>query len=122
MTIKEAINIIHGAIDSLCNFYGNDADSELEEIFEAEAVLDNVIENLGELKDIKYKKVPEKYWAVCPDCGHELEYEHFQYESCNENKVHFFANGTCINCEKNFDWCETFELVDIDFDEEIDEE
>lgn len=116
MTIKEAMNVIHGAIDGLCNFYGNDADNELEEIFKAEAILDDYVE-------AKEAARPEKYWAVCPDCGHELEYEHFQYESCDENKVHFFANGTCINCEKNFDWCETFELVDIDFDdEEIDEE
>jgi hypothetical protein len=116
MTIKEAMNIIHGAIDGLYNFYGNEADSELEEIFKAEAILDDYVE-------AKEAARPEQYWAVCPDCGHELEYEHFQYESCDEDKVFFFANGHCINCEKNFDWCETFELTKIDFDnEEIDEE
>jgi hypothetical protein len=122
MTIKEAMNIIHGAIDGLCEFYGNEVDKELEEIFEAEAVLDNVVENLDELAELEYHKVPENYWAECPHCGHELEYEHFQYESCDEDKVFFFANGTCVKCGKNFDWCETFELVDIEFDEEIDEE
>ncbi len=115
MTIKEAMNIIHGAIDGLYEFYGNEADEELEEIFKAEMLLADFVE----LKDTSK---PEKYWAVCPDCGHELEYEHFQYESCDENRVHFFANGTCINCEKNFDWCETFELTKIDFDDEENDE
>jgi DNA-directed RNA polymerase subunit M/transcription elongation factor TFIIS len=90
-------------------------DQELEEIFKAEAILDDYVK-------AKETARPEKYWAVCPDCGHELEYEHFQYESCDEDKVHFFANGTCISCGRNFDWCETFELIGIDFDEEIDEE
>lgn len=115
MTIKEAMNVIHGAIDDLSFLYGNDADGDLEEIYKAEAILHDFVE-------VKEAARPEKYWAVCPDCGHELEYEHFQYESCDEDKVFFFANGTCINCEKNFDWCETFELTKIEFDEEIDEE
>ena len=57
MTIKEAMNIIHGAIDGLYNFYGNDADSELEEIFKAEAILDDYVE-------AKEAARPEKYWAV----------------------------------------------------------
>jgi uncharacterized protein with PIN domain len=110
MTVREAMNIINGALDSLYEFYDNDADSMLEEIGAAEVVLEKLVK--------KEEKKPEKYFAVCPHCNEELNYDSFHYEDCEAEKVRFFADGTCPHCQRTFNWCETFELVNIDFDEE----
>jgi uncharacterized protein with PIN domain len=110
MTVREAMDIINGALESLYEFYDNDADSALENISAAEAVLENLVQ--------KEEKKPEKYWAVCPHCNEELTYNSFHYEDSEAEKVRFFVGGICPHCQKTFNWCETFELVNIDFDEE----
>lgn len=109
MTVREAMNIINGALDSLYEFYDNDADSVFKNINVAEAVLENLVQ--------KEEKKPEKYFAVCPDCGHELDYDEFiqDTEYCDEI-VLFEAEGHCPKCQNTYTWEETFELAEIKFD------
>lgn len=109
MTVKEAMNIINGALDSLYEYYGSDAAEEFEEISLAEAVLEKFIKK-------KEEKKPEKYWAVCPDCGHELHYDTFQYDTYYEDKTYFLSSGYCPHCQKDFTWQEIFTLAKIEFD------
>lgn len=73
MTVREAMNIINGALDSLYEFYDNDADSMFEEISAAEEVLEKLVQ--------KEESKPEEYWAVCPNCGQELYYDTFEYDA-----------------------------------------
>lgn len=108
MTVREAMNIINGALDSLYEFYDNDADSAFEDISKAEAVLEKLVQ--------KEEKKPEKYFAVCPDCGHELDYDTFQYDSYYEDKTYFLASGYCPHCQRDFTWQEIFKLTEIEFD------
>lgn len=108
MTVREAMNIINGALDSLYEYYGSDAAVEFEEIGAAEAVLEKLVQ--------KEEKKPEKYYAVCPDCGHELEYEYFQYDSYYADKTYFLASGYCPHCQKDFAWQEIFKLTKIEFE------
>ena len=107
MTVREAMNIINGALDSLYEFYDNDADSMLEEISSAEAVLEKLVK--------KEEKEPERCWVVCPDCGHELDYDTFQYDTYYEDKTYFLSGGYCPHCQKDFTWQETFKLTKIEF-------
>lgn len=108
MTVREAMDIINGALDSLYEFYDGDADSAFEDISKAEAILEKLVQ--------KEESKPEKYYAVCPDCGHELEYEYFQYDSYYEDKTYFLSSGYCPHCQKDFAWQETFKLTNIEFD------
>lgn len=108
MTVREAMNIINGALDSLYEFYDNDADSVFKNINVAEAVLENLVQ--------KEEKKPEKYFAVCPDCGHELDYDNFQYDTYYEDKTYFLSSGYCPHCQKDFTWQETFTLTKVEFD------
>lgn len=108
MTVREAMDIINGALDSLYEFYDNDADSAFEDISAAEAVLEKFVQ--------KEEQKPEKYYAVCPDCGHELDYDTFQYDSYYEDKTYFLSSGYCPHCQKDFTWQETFKLTNIEFD------
>ena len=108
MTVREAMDIINGALDSLYEFYDNDADSAFEDISAAEAVLEKLVQ--------KEEQKPEKHYAVCPDCGHELDYDTFQYDSYYEDKTYFLSSGYCPHCQKDFTWQETFKLTNIEFD------
>jgi endogenous inhibitor of DNA gyrase (YacG/DUF329 family) len=110
MTVREAMDIINGALDSLYEFYDNDADSVFEDISKAEAVLEKLVQ--------KEEKKPEEYWAECPDCGHELHYDTFEYDDYDEDVVTFLASGYCPHCQKDFLWKENFELIDIEYDED----
>lgn len=108
MTVREAMDVISGALDSLYEFYDNDADSVFKNINVAEAVLENLVQ--------KEEKKPEKYFAVCPDCGHELDYDTFQFATYNEDETYFISSGYCPHCCKDFAWTETFKLTKIEFD------
>ena len=113
MTVREAMDIINGALDSLYEFYGDDAEDIFEKIVAAEGTLEKLVQ--------KEEQKPEEYWAVCPHCKEELNYDNFHYENCEAEKVRFFADGICPHCQRTFNWCETFELVSIDFADEYDE-
>ena len=108
MNIREAMDIINGALDSLYEFYDGDADSAFENISKAEAVLEKLVQ--------KEENKPEKYYAVCPDCGHELDYDTFQYDTYYEDETYFLSSGYCPHCQKDFTWLETFKLTNIEFD------
>lgn len=110
MTVREAMDIINGALDSLYEFYDNDADSMLEEIGAAEAVLEKLVQ--------KEESKPEKCFAECPDCGHELLYYTFECDDYDEEVITFLASGYCPHCQKDFAWKENFELIDIEYDED----
>ena len=110
MTVREAMDIINGALDSLYEFYDGDADSAFEDISKAEAVLEKLVQ--------KEEKKPEEYWAVCPNCGHELHYNTFKYDDYDEDVVTFLASGYCPHCHKDFNWKENFELIDIEYYED----
>jgi len=110
MKVREAMDIINGALDSLYQYYGSEAEAEFEEIGLAEAVLEKLVQ--------KEEKKPKEYWAVCPKCGHELDYNIFEHKDCDEDKVIFLASGYCPHCQKGFDWKESFELIDIEYDED----
>lgn len=110
MTVREAMNTINGALDSLYEYYGSNAEAEFEEIGLAEAILEKLVQ--------KEESKPENCYAHCPECGHELHYDTFEYDDCNEDVVTFLASGYCPHCEKDFDWRENFELVDIEYDED----
>ncbi len=110
MTVREAMDIINGALDSLYEYYGSNAEAEFEEIGLAEAVLEKLVK--------KEESKPEEYWAVCPDCGHELHYDTFEYDDYDEDVVTFLASGYCPHCQKDFGWKENFELIDIEYDED----
>lgn len=110
MTVREAMDIINGALDSLYEYYGSNAEAEFEEIGLAEAVLEKLVK--------KEESKPEEYWAVCPDCGHELHYDTFEYDDYDEDVVTFLASGYCPHCQKDFGWQENFELIDIEYDED----
>lgn len=109
MTVREAMDVISGALDSLYEFYNNaEAEKLFEEIGKAEAVIHELIQ--------KEEKEPEKYFAVCPDCGHELDYDTFQYDTYSEDETYFISSGYCPHCCKDFAWTETFKLTKIEFD------
>ena len=108
MTVREAMDIINRALDSLYEFYDGDADSAFENISKAEAVLEKLVQT--------EEKKPEKYFAVCPDCGHELDYDTFQYDSYYEDKTYFLSSGYCPHCQQDFTWQETFKLTNNEFD------
>jgi hypothetical protein len=107
MTVREAMDIINGALDSLYEFYDNDADSVFENINAAEAVLENLVQ--------KEEEKPEKYWAVCPECGHDIDYCNFNFDEVYENEAYFLGEGFCPNCQNTYTWRETFELSKIDY-------
>ena len=109
MTVREAMDIINGALDSLYEFYDNDADSVLEDISAAEAVLEKLVQ--------KEEKKPENSRACCPKCNKELFYDEFELNDdyCDEI-VLFEAEGHCPHCQNTYTWKETFELVKIKFD------
>jgi uncharacterized protein with PIN domain len=107
MTVREAMDIINRALDSLYEFYDNDADSVFENINAAEAVLENLVQ--------KKEEKPEKYWAVCPECGHDIDYCHFNFDEVYENEAYFLGEGFCPNCQNTYTWRETFELSKIDY-------
>lgn len=108
MTVREAMDVISGALDSLYEFY-NDAEAEklFDEIGEAEAVIHELVK--------KEEERPEKYWAVCPECGHDIDYCNFNFSEVYENKAYFHGSGFCPNCQNTYTWCETFELSKIDY-------
>ena len=108
MTVREAMDVISGALDSLYEFY-NDAEVEglFEEIGKAEAVIYELVK--------KEEKKPEKYWAICPECGHDIDYCHFNFDEVYENEAYFLGEGFCPNCQNTYTWRETFELSKIDY-------
>lgn len=109
MTVREAMDIINGELDLLSEFYDNDADSIFfKKIDAAKAVLEKLVQ--------EEEKKPEKYYAVCPNCGCELDYDTFRYDTCYEDKVYFFSSGYCNHCHKDFTWQEIFKLTKIEFD------
>lgn len=108
MTAREAMDIINGALDSLYEFYDNDADSVFENISAAEAVLEKLVQ--------KEEEKPKNSRACCPDCGHELDYDTFQYDTYYEDETYFLSSGYCPHCQKDFTWQETFKLAKIEFD------
>lgn len=109
MTVREAMDIINGALDSLYEFYDNDADSAFEDISVAEAVLEKLVQ--------KEESKPENYYAHCPKCGKQLFYDEFvqDTEYCDEI-VLFNAEGHCPYCQNTYAWTETFALEKIEFD------
>ena len=108
MTVREAMDIINGAIDSLYEFYDNDADSVLENISAAEAVLEKLVQ--------KEEEKPEEYWAECPDCGHRLHYYDLECDDYERKIITYEASGYCPHCQKDISWKEHFELTKIEFD------
>jgi hypothetical protein len=63
--------------------------------------------------------MPEKYWATCPDCGADIDYDFFNYEYFDENMVFFKGVGKCSKCRKMWRWEEKFALTSIQHFEEI---
>ena len=110
MTVREAMDIINGALDSLYEFYDNDADSVFKNINVAEAVLENLVQ--------KEEKKTEKYFAVCPDCGHRLHYYDLECDDYERKIITYEASGYCPHCQKDIGWKEHFELIDIEYDED----
>lgn len=110
MTVREAMNIINGALDSLYEFYDNDADSVFKNINVAEAVLEKLVK--------KEDNKPEEYWAVCPDCGHRLHYYDLECDDYERKIITYEASGYCPHCQKDIGWKEHFELIDIEYDED----
>jgi endogenous inhibitor of DNA gyrase (YacG/DUF329 family) len=111
MTIREAMDTINGALDSLYEFYADcdcDVDKVFEDIVKAESILEMLV--------AKEEERPKEYWAVCPDCGHELLYSKFEYSDYYEDITTFLASGYCPHCQKDFAWKENFELVNFEFD------
>ena len=111
MTVREAMNIINGALDSLYEFY-SDTD-EAESVFEEIGLAEEVLEKFIEKKDRTF----ENYYAHCPDCGIRLEYDSFEHDVEISNTVVFKAKGHCPNCQETYIWTETFELAEIEFDD-----
>ena len=109
MNVREAMDTINGALDSLYEFYDNDADKYFEDITKAEAVLEGLVQ--------KEEKKPKHYWAVCPDCGHELLYSKFEYSDYYEDITTFLASGYCPHCQRDYAWKENFKLVNFDFED-----
>ena len=110
MTVREAMDIINGALDSLYEFYDNDADSVFKNINVAEAVLENLVQ--------KEEKKPEKYFVVCPDCGHRLHYYDLECDDYERKIITYEASGYCPHCHKDIGWKEHFELIGIEYDED----
>ena len=109
MTVREAMDTIHGALDVLYEFYGHDAESVFEDIDIAEDVLEKIVQ-------IEESK-PKNCYAHCPECGEQLFYDDFiqNDEYCDEI-VLFEAEGHCPKCQNTYTWTETFELAEIKFD------
>lgn len=109
MTVREAMDIINGALDSLYEFYDGDVDSAFENISKAEAVLEGLVQ--------KEERPFEDCYAHCPECNERLFYDEFEHDTeyCEEIVV-FKAEGHCSKCQKTYTWTETFELADIKFD------
>jgi uncharacterized protein with PIN domain len=109
MTVREAMDIINGALDSLYEFYDNDADSVFENISKAEAVLEKLVQ--------KEEEKPKNSCARCPECNKELFYDEFELNDdyCDEI-VLFEVKGHCPHCQNTYTWKETFELTKIEFD------
>lgn len=108
MTVREAMDIINRALDSLYEFYDGDADSAFENISKAEAVLEKLVQ--------KEESKPENCYAHCPECGEQLNYHDYVQNTICDKIALFEAEGQCPNCHKTYTWEETFELVDIEFD------
>lgn len=110
MKVREAMDTINGALDSLYEYMENceDVDKVFEDIAKAEGILATLV--------AKEENKPEEYWAVCPDCGHELHYDTFKYDDYDEDIVTFLASGYCPHCQKDFAWKENFELINFEFD------
>ena len=64
MTVREAMDIINGALDSLYEYYGKNDEAEFYEIGLAEAVLEKLVQ--------KEESKPEKY---CLNCGARMDGE-----------------------------------------------
>ena len=109
MTVREAMDIINGALDSLYEYYGKNAETEFEEIGPAEAVLEKLVQ--------KEENKPENCYAHCPECGEQLLYDDFiqDTEYCDDI-VLVEAEGHCPHCQNTYTWKETFALDSIEFD------
>lgn len=109
MTVREAMDIINGALDSLYEYYGSDAEAEFEEIGFAEAVLEKLVQ--------KEEKKPKNSCACCPRCNKELFYDEFELNEdyCDEIAL-FEVEGHCPHCQNTYTWTETFTLEKIEFD------
>lgn len=110
MTVKEAMDIISGALDLLFfEFDDNYADLNLKKISAAEEVLEKLVH--------EERNRPENYLAHCPECGEELVYDNFVHDTryCDET-VLFEAEGRCLHCQNTYTWKETFRLEKIEFD------
>lgn len=110
MTVREALDVISGALDSLYEFY-NDAEAEelFDEIGKAEAVIYELVK--------KEERPFEDSYAHCPECGGRLFYDEFEQDTeyCDEIVV-FEAEGHCLKCQNTYTWTETFKLDEIKFD------
>lgn len=110
MTVREAMDIINGALDSLSEFYDNDVDSIFfKEIDAAKAAIEKFVQ--------KEENKLENCYAHCPECGEQLLYDDFiqDTEYC-EDVVLFEAEGHCPHCQSTYTWKETFALDSIEFD------
>ena len=112
MKVREAMDVISGALDSLYEFYTDtdEAETAFETIGLAEAILEKLVKK-------EYNK-PEEYWAVCPDCGHRLHYYDFECDDYERKIITYEASGYCPHCQKDIGWKEHFELIDIEYDED----
>lgn len=61
----------------------------------------------------------ERYWAICPNCGADIDYSSFTYDGYEEREVYFKGAGECPDCGKEWEWEEKFILDDIRFFKEV---
>ncbi len=61
----------------------------------------------------------DKYWAICPNCGTNIDYSSFTYDDYDENEVYFKGAGKCPDCGKKWEWEEKFIFSEICFFKEI---
>ena len=61
----------------------------------------------------------DRYWAICPNCGADIDYSSFTYNGYEENEVYFEGAGECPDCGKKWEWEEKFILDDIRFFKEV---
>ena len=108
MTVRDAMNIINGALDSLYEYIDDDVGSMFE-ISAAKAVLEKLVQ--------KEEEKPKNSRACCPECNKELFYDGFELNDdyCDEI-VLFDVKGQCPHCQNSYTWKETFELIKIKFD------
>ena len=61
-------------------------------------------------------------YAICPNCGADIDYRSFTFNDGYENEVYFKCAGECPDCGKKWEWEEKFILSEIRFFKEVGED